>query len=261
MLLGEVKDARAVRAAVEVAVLVSILGWCTAHEVTRDDETLWLAGYGDHGLTLGGPGCPLVRESAVIELAAALGVSTTSGADQVAVALELRYRLPRLWERVSTGACPVWRARLVAEKTVALCEDGAEEVDTHVAAFAHSISYAQLDRLVEEALIRWDPHAAAEKRKAAADGRRCDIRLADHDDGVVHVQAGLDLADAVALESAVVTGPGRSPRTDRPSRSTCAAPKRWAPWPRASRPSPKQRGSRGHPGGTCTCGPTSPPAS
>ena len=47
---------------------------------------------------------PRVRESAVIELAAALGVSTTSGAHQVAVALELRYRLPRLWERVASGA-------------------------------------------------------------------------------------------------------------------------------------------------------------
>jgi len=152
---------------------------------------------------LGGPGCPLVRESAVIELAAALGVSTTSGANQVAVALELRYRLPRLWARVASGACPVWRARLVAEKTMALCEDGAEEVDAHVAAFAHAVSYAQLTRLVDEALIRWDPQTAAERRKAAADGRRCDICLADHDDGVVQVQAGLDLADALALETVI----------------------------------------------------------
>ncbi len=202
-LLGVVKDAKAVRAAAEVAVLWSIIDWSTAHEVLRDDETMWLAGYGDHGLTLGGPGCPLVRESAVIELAAALGVSTTSGASQVAVALELRYRLPRLWERVLTGACPVWRARLVAEKTMALCEDGVEEVDAHVAAFAHSISYAQLTRLVEEALMRWDPPAAAEKRRAAADGRRCDIRLTDHENGVVHLEAGLDLADAVGLENAI----------------------------------------------------------
>lgn len=202
-LLASLKDTAAVRAAAEVAALEAVLAWCLAHEVTTEAEVTWIAGYGDRGLGLGGPGCPLVRESAVIELAAALGVSTTSGAKQVAVVLELRYRLPRLWARVVSGACPVWRARLVAEKTMDLCEDGAEHLDRHVAPFAHAISYAQLSRLAEEALQRWDPAAAETRRRAAADGRRVDIRLADHTGGVVHLEAGLDLADALALEAAV----------------------------------------------------------
>ncbi|VXC06025.1 HNH endonuclease signature motif containing protein [Nocardioides sp. AX2bis] len=202
-LLAEVKDAKAVRAAAEVRVLQSIVEWCIANEALRDDEAMWIAGYGDHGLSLGGVGCPLVRESAVIEISAVLGVSTRSGADQIAITLELRYRLPRLYERVVSGACPVWRARLVAEKTMALCEDGAAEVDRLVAPFAHSISYAQLSRLTDEALMRWDPAAAEEKRKAAADGRYCRIGLADHADGTVQLDAGLDLADAMALEATV----------------------------------------------------------
>ncbi|VXB23533.1 conserved hypothetical protein [Nocardioides sp. AX2bis] len=202
-LLAEVKNAKAVRAAAEVAVLQSIVEWCVANEALRDDEAMWIAGYGDHGLSLGGVGCPLVRESAVIEISAALEVSTRSGADQIAITLELRYRLPLLWERVVSGACPVWRARLVAEKTMALCEDGAAEVDRLVAPFAHSISYAQLCRLTDEALLRWDPAAAEEKRKAAADGRYCRIGLSQHVDGTVQLDAGLDLADAMALEAAV----------------------------------------------------------
>ena len=82
-LLAEVKDAKAVRAAAEVRVLQSIVEWCVANEALRDDEAMWIAGYGDHGLALGGVGCPLVRESAVIELSAVLGVSTRSGANQV----------------------------------------------------------------------------------------------------------------------------------------------------------------------------------
>ena len=202
-LLAEVKNARAVRAAAEVAVLHSIVDWCTAHEALGPDEAMWIAGYGEHGLALGGPGCPLVRESAITELSAALGVSTQSGADQAAVVLELRYRLPRLWARVVSGACPVWRARLVAEKTMHLCAEGAAQIDTHVAHYAHAISYAQLSRLADEALMRWDPAAAEEKRRAAADQRHCDIRLADHSDGVVQLDAGLDLADALALEHAI----------------------------------------------------------
>ncbi|GAA0980287.1 hypothetical protein GCM10009562_27840 [Nocardioides aquaticus] len=202
-LLAEVKDAKAVRAAAEVRVLQTIVEWCVANEALREDEAMWIAGYGDHGLALGGAGCPLVRESAVIELSAALEVSTRSGADQIALTLELRYRLPTLWARVISGACPVWRARLVAEKTMALCEDGAAEVDRLVGPFAHSISYAQLSRLTDEALMRWDPQAAEEKRKAAADGRYCRIGLSQHVDGTVQLDAGLDLADALALEAAV----------------------------------------------------------
>ena len=201
--LAVVKNAKAVRAAAEVAVLQSIVDWCVINEALHDDEAMWIAGYGDHGLALGGAGCPLVRESAVIEISAALEVSTRSGADQIATTLELRYRLPRLWARVVSGACPVWRARLVAEKTMALCEDGAAEVDRLVADFAHSISYAQLCRLTDEALLRWDPAAAEEKRKAAADGRYCRIGLAGHVDGTVQLDAGLDLADAMALETAI----------------------------------------------------------
>ncbi|WP_214057024.1 HNH endonuclease signature motif containing protein [Nocardioides aquaticus] len=201
--LAVVKNARAVQAAADVAVLQSIVEWCVINEALTDDEAMWIAGYGDHGLSLGGVGCPLVRESAVIELSAVLGVSTRSGANQVAVTLELRYRLPRLWERVISGACPVWRARQVAEKTMGLCEDGAAEVDRLVAPFAHAISYAQLSRITDEALLRWDPEAAEEKRRAAADGRYCRIGLSKHVDGTVQLDAGLDLADAIALEAVV----------------------------------------------------------
>ncbi len=205
-LLASVKDAKRAQHAAEVAVLRRIIEWCSAHEVLREDEAAFLAGYGEHALGLGGPGCPLVRESAVVELAAGLGVSTMSGSAQVGVALELRYRLPRLWEQVVSGACPVWRARIVAEKSMALCEDGADEMDRHVAPFAHAMSFARLTRLADELLLRWDPEAAEAKRRAAADGRHCDIHLADHRDGLVHLDAGIDVADALALESAVREG-------------------------------------------------------
>ncbi len=203
-LLASARSARAARDAAEVALLVATIEWCAAHRVTREDQAAWLAGYGEHGLSLGGRGCPLVRESAVTELAAALGLSTAAGTAYVGEALELRYRLPRLWERVLAGACPVWRARRVAARTTILCEDGADHVDTHVAGFAHSLSLAQLERVLDDTLLRFDPDQAETRRRAASESRRVDLdldRVAP--DGIVQLRAGLDLADAIDLEAAV----------------------------------------------------------
>jgi hypothetical protein len=35
----------------------------------------------------------------------------------IADALDLRYRLPRLWDRVLTGGVGAWQARKIAEQT------------------------------------------------------------------------------------------------------------------------------------------------
>ncbi len=112
------------------------------------DEASFHAGFGEHGLTLAGPGAPLVGEAAVTELAVALGLSTDGGKRFLGVILEIRYRLPRLWEAVLSGRCAWWRAKIVAEATMILCEEGAEHVDRHVNGFTHSVSNAQLDRVV-----------------------------------------------------------------------------------------------------------------
>ena len=70
-------------------------------------------------------------------------------------ALEVRYRLPRLWEAVVSGSVSVGGgAKLVAEATMTLCEEGAEHVDVHVNGFTHAVSGAQLDRIVAVALAR-----------------------------------------------------------------------------------------------------------
>ncbi len=88
--------------------------------------------------------------------------------------LEIRYRLPRLWEAVLSGRCAWWRAKIVAEATMILCEEGAEHVDRHVNGFTHSVSNAQLDRVVQAALARWEPEKAEAHRKATAEKRGCD---------------------------------------------------------------------------------------
>ena len=60
----------------------------------------------------------------------------------------------------------------IADQTMALPMAGAAFVDRHLAPVAHSCSWAQAERLVEEALVRFDPEAAEARRKAAAESRR-----------------------------------------------------------------------------------------
>jgi hypothetical protein len=158
----------------------------------------------ERGLPLGGEGCPEVAEFAVAEFAAGLGKSTESGRRYLARAVEGHYRLTRCWARLEAGDLPAWRLGMVADQTMSLSPAAAAFVDQHVAAVAHTVGPAQLMRLVEEAKARFDPEQTEADRLAAAETRKVDIDLAGVGvDGVVRVDSGLDLADALDLETAV----------------------------------------------------------
>ena len=66
---------------------------------------------------LAGDGTPGIAEFAVEELAAALGMSYRSGLRLCEEAVELCFRLPRLWALVQDGRLQAWKARLVAKET------------------------------------------------------------------------------------------------------------------------------------------------
>jgi hypothetical protein len=163
-------------------------------------------GFGDTAVPIAGPGAPLVAEFSVAEFAAAVGLSTEAGKRYLGHAVELRYRLPRLWKRVVGGDLPAWKARRVAEETLshALTPEAAGYVDRHVGPVAHKIGPAQTQRLIDEAIARHMPEAAEETRRRAADGRHFTV---DHDQvsfaGTSVVHGELDLADALDLDAAV----------------------------------------------------------
>src|SRR5689334_24592907 len=122
----------------EADLLELAVEWAVMHPVESIHEpvTHTLRGFGQTDLALAGEGAPTVAEYAVPELAAALGLSTEAGKRYLGEALELRYRLPRLWTRVQAGDLPAWRARRVAAETSRLSVQAAEYVDTHVAPVA-----------------------------------------------------------------------------------------------------------------------------
>jgi hypothetical protein len=158
----------------------------------------------EHEEPIAGEGAPLVAEFCLAELGGVLGVSTTAAKKLVGHALELRHRLPRLWALVLAGRVPAWRARLVAERTIhatpALTQEAAAFVDAQVAAVAGKVGPAQLDRLVAEAIKRFDlaeadPAADPEDGYLSVDPRHVTIHDEDvHFAGTIRLEAELDIA-------------------------------------------------------------------
>ncbi|TIC81005.1 HNH endonuclease signature motif containing protein [Nocardioides sp. GY 10127] len=237
VLLARARGARRARHLADVALAQATVGWVEAHPeqavlapanavAYAADTPAFL--HGDRPLELGGPGSPLVTEAAVVEWAAALGMSTDAGRAFVGQVVELRYRLPRTWAAMTRGtvlgsedelvladaealdhALPWFKARLVARATLHLPAAGADFVDAQLAAVAHRVGPAALERLVTEALVRFDPEAAEQQAIDAADTRHVRFaettlghRMVDHT-GVVCVDATLDVTDAADLEAAL----------------------------------------------------------
>jgi len=182
--------------------------WAAMHSVDsiHDAATLWAPrlGFEEDAVPVAGPGAPLVAEFSVAEFAAAAGLPTEVGRLFLGEALELRYRLPRVWKRAVAGELPAWRARRIARETICLSAEAAAYVDRHVGPVAHRIGPAQTERLVAEAIARHMPETAEETRRAAADGRHFDV---DHHQvsfaGTSLIHGEVDLADALDLDAAV----------------------------------------------------------
>jgi 5-methylcytosine-specific restriction endonuclease McrA len=111
---------------------------------------------------------------------------------------------------VQAGDLPAWRARRIARATIALSPAAAGFVDAQVAGFGHRIRPSGVDRLVEEAIVRFMPEEARRRREAAADGRHVHVHTGQVSfEGTVWVQAEVDLADALDLDTALSVGAAR----------------------------------------------------
>ena len=157
----------------------------------------------DRSERIAGEGTPGVAQYAVEELGAALGVSYRTALQLVADALELCYRLPRLWGLVQAGRLQAWRARQVAQLTVDVSPVVAGFVDRQLAFDAAKNrvpTLARLRALVHEALLQCDPEVATGREEAALARRGVWF---DHRDSTATTQltATLDTLDALDLDN------------------------------------------------------------
>src|SRR5919107_2128569 len=86
--------------------LQAAVTWAAMHSVDSLAEAATVWDHGVTGLPVAGPGAPLVAEFSVTEFAAAIGLPTEAGKAYLGQAVELRYRLPKLWKRVVAGDLP-----------------------------------------------------------------------------------------------------------------------------------------------------------
>jgi hypothetical protein len=207
-LLAFARSRRAAADRAEAELLAAAARWAAMHPgdyvITEAD---WDAIGNERSLPLAGPGTPDVAEFCIAEFALAIGLSTDAGRRYLGDAIEIHHRLPRVNDLVQAGKLPAWRARRIAAATKALPAAAAEFVDRHVAAVAHKIGLAALDRLINEALTRYDLEAADAKAEAAREHRGVDVHVQEANiDGTVDISGVLDLPDAVDLEDALTRG-------------------------------------------------------
>ena len=164
-------------------------------------------------------------------------MSTDAGRTYLGDAVEIRYRLPKIWKAVTSGRLVVWKARKIAQATKTLCPEGAAYVDRHLAHHAHRCSFAQIDRAVDDALRLFDPEQAEKKRREAADERCFDVDLDQVSfNGTVHVDGELDIADALDLNDAITAGAKKLAELGCEESLTCAAQWPLVPSPAVSWP-------------------------
>ncbi len=201
--LAVVRKARQAESAAALAVFVGAVEWAAVHEVPAGEgDAFWV--YGNE-VPLAGDGVPGVGEYAVAEFAAATGMSTDAGRQFIGDALEVAWRLPKLWEQVQAGTVPVWRARMVAHQTRILTREAAGFVDKHVAAVAGKVGPAQLERLILEAKGRYMPLSLEDQSEDYLPDRR-HVTIFDDQvsaDGTVAMAAVVDYGDALDIETAL----------------------------------------------------------
>ena len=157
-------------------------------------------GYLDTGVPIAGEGAPLVSEFALMELVAVLGRSPDGGRLYVGRVLECAWRLPNVYAAVVAGRLAPWRAERIADATRGLCAEAAAFVDRQLFR-ASGVGWAQWERLIVEAIVRFDPERAEAERVAATDRRFVEVDAPDGN-GLVPVDGVLDAADGKDLEGA-----------------------------------------------------------
>ena len=205
--LDRARAARHAELAAAAELLVAAAAeWADLHPVPRDSQgDVRAAGWGEvdlHGeglVPLAGQGTPQVAEFAPVELAAHLGISHDAGRQLIGDALELRHRLPRLFELVLAGTVPAWRARQAAALTTRLTLEMVTWVDKMLACDPQHLTVPRVRRIIEETILHYDPDRAAADEQAALAARHVTV---DHDTGPATTQVHmlLDTLDALHLE-------------------------------------------------------------
>ena len=109
--LAALRERQSVADAVEIDKLRLVVAWAAQH--SGDSIAGPVSSWTEQPVVVAGEGAPEVAEFCVPELAVTLGISHDSAARLLGDAVELAYRLPRVYARVLRGELRVWKARRI----------------------------------------------------------------------------------------------------------------------------------------------------
>lgn len=155
----------------DVDLLRLALQWADIHSTDPGEGRVIGA---DQLLDFGGEGTPRTRELCWGEFAISQQMGVIATKHLAADALDLRHRLPLLWQAVQDRLVPVWVARKVAAMSRQLAKDAVEVVDIAVAA-AVGQSPGRILAIAEAKVIEADP--AAHRAKIAQDAAEVGVKV------------------------------------------------------------------------------------
>ena len=132
----------------------------------------------------------VAHDAAAAEIGAALRLTRRAADFDLALALDLKERLPEVWEALASGRIDLRRARVIVSGTAHLSEDAAREVVGRILEAAARLTTGQLNALIRRVCVQADPDDATIRYGEAVDGRR--IVVEPTVDGTAHL-FGLDL--------------------------------------------------------------------
>ena len=125
-------------------------------------------------MRIGGEGTPEVSELCFAELAIARHAGAIAAENEVAAILDLKYRMPRLWQAVLDLRIEGWVARKVAKDARPLSKDRVQLVDRAVSEAAEE-SPGRLLAIAEAKIIEADPDR--HRAKVEEDAKRTGVWL------------------------------------------------------------------------------------
>jgi hypothetical protein len=146
---------------------------------------------------LGPLGTPLVAETCPASLALAQQSSVVAARLLIGDALNIRHRLPRLWERVKVGEVMAWKAREVAHRTSELTVLSALVVDRIVTGQIELLAWGRFEKLLDATLLQVDEKTYQQRAARAAAQR--DVRATQSGDGLRTLVARVEAGDATAF--------------------------------------------------------------
>jgi hypothetical protein len=114
----------------------------------------------------------VAAESTAAEIRAALRLTRRAADSELAFALDLRQRLPRVWEALAAGEIDLRRARVIVRGIGHLSDETAREVVDRIIERARRLTTGELVAQLRRVCIQADPDHAARRYEDAVSERR-----------------------------------------------------------------------------------------